>query len=84
MRDRDFYNPVMFKLARESRGLTHKELSDLSGVPLIIVMSLENKSVLIVNNDWIQMIATITKYPVDFFYQEGEEQKINHHFKEEQ
>lgn len=64
-------NPKMVVLARESRGMSQKELAEkLNTSPAFICMvETENKTL---PSSTIEKLSKLLNYPVDFFYQEGE------------
>jgi len=63
-------NPAMFQLARESRGLTQKELSELSGISQGFISKFE-KGPISVSDSQLYKLSTILDYPESFFFQEG-------------
>lgn len=64
-------NPKMVVLARESRGVSQKELAEkLNTSPgFICKVETDNKSL---PEETLIRMSKFLKYPVDFFYQEGE------------
>lgn len=64
-------NPKMIVLARESRGLSQKELADKLGISPALLCKIEQESRTL-GEDLSQKMGAILKYPVEFFYQEGE------------
>lgn len=64
-------NPKMLVLARESRGLSQKELADKLSISPALLCKIEQESRTLGEN-LSQKMSAILKYPVEFFYQEGE------------
>lgn len=64
-------NPKMVVLARESRGVSQKELAEkLNTSPgFICKVEADNKSL---PEETLGKLSKLLKYPIDFFYQEGE------------
>ena len=64
-------NPKMIVLARESRGISQKELAEkLNTSPgYICKIEADNRSL---PEDFLVRMSKLLKYPLDFFYQEGE------------
>ena len=64
-------NPKMIVLARESRGISQKELAEkLNTSPgFICKVETDNKSL---PEETLVRMSKFLKYPIDFFYQEGE------------
>ncbi|MCC7302799.1 MAG: ImmA/IrrE family metallo-endopeptidase [Bacteroidia bacterium] len=64
-------NPKMVVLARESRGVSQKELAEkLSTSPAFICkIEMDNKSL---PEPTLERMSKLLKYPIEFFYQEGE------------
>lgn len=58
----------MIKLARESRGLTQKELSKLVGIEQGSLSKIE-LGIMNVNNKTIELISKKLDYPISFFEQ---------------
>lgn len=69
-------NPEMIILARESRGITQQELAEKIGIHKANASRLESGET-IISEDTIQTIASITQYPVSFFYQSGSVMPVN-------
>ncbi|MGA2916146.1 MAG: XRE family transcriptional regulator [Sedimentisphaerales bacterium] len=63
-------NPNMFQLARESRGLTQKDLSECSGISQGFVSKFE-KGQKGISDLQLSKICKILDYPESFFFQEG-------------
>lgn len=64
-------NPQMVTLARESKGLTQKELADLLGISPGKLCRVEQNDQSF-SEDIIDKLTKVLKYPRSFFYQEGE------------
>ncbi|MCC7301110.1 MAG: ImmA/IrrE family metallo-endopeptidase [Bacteroidia bacterium] len=64
-------NPEMIVLARESRGLSQRELADRLGISPALLCQLEqsNRSL---SDDMVEKLEKELKYPQGFFGQEGE------------
>ena len=64
-------NPEMIVLARESRGLSQRDLADRLGISPALLCQLEqsNRSL---SDDMIEKLERELKYPQGFFGQEGE------------
>src|SRR3989344_2815650 len=64
-------NPEMIVLARESRGLSQRDLADRLGISPALLCQLEqsNRSL---SDDMIEKLEKELKYPQGFFGQEGE------------
>ena len=64
-------NPQMIALARESRGLSQTDLSGKLNTTQGFISRVETdmKSM---SKDTLERLCKILKYPIDFFYQEGE------------
>ncbi|MGQ0829361.1 MAG: ImmA/IrrE family metallo-endopeptidase [Bacteroidota bacterium] len=64
-------NPRMITLARESRGLTQKELADMLKISAgkLCKVELDSQSL---NEELEAQLSKILSYPPSFFYQEGE------------
>ena len=60
------YDPSLFLLARESRGLSQRELADQSGISQSVISNLEN-GFLDVTHDLLTALAETLRYPVSFF-----------------
>ena len=54
-------------VARESRGLTQQELSDLTGISQYNISRIENGTMIVDEMD-VEKIASALKYPINFFY----------------
>jgi len=65
-------NYKMITLARESRGLLRKELSDLLGMSASNITRIENGDISI-DRSTITKISNILNYPPSFFYQNEEQ-----------
>jgi Zn-dependent peptidase ImmA (M78 family)/DNA-binding transcriptional regulator YiaG len=64
-------NPQMISLARESRGLTQKELADLMNVSAGKLCRVEQDDQSF-SDDMLNKLCEVLKYPHNFFFQEGE------------
>jgi Zn-dependent peptidase ImmA (M78 family)/DNA-binding XRE family transcriptional regulator len=64
-------NPQMIILARESRGLSQKELADLMEISAgkLCRVELEDQTL---SDDMIEKLCLVLKYPASFFYRPGE------------
>jgi Zn-dependent peptidase ImmA (M78 family)/transcriptional regulator with XRE-family HTH domain len=69
-------NTEMIILARESRGITQQELADRIGIHKANASRLEAGGT-IINEETVSIIASITQYPVSFFYQTGKVMPVN-------
>lgn len=72
-------NPKMITIARESRGLSQTELSDLLGVSVSNVSRYEDST--IINDTALENIATALNYPIGFFSQDFLIQPPNIHYR---
>lgn len=64
-------NPEMIVLARETRGISQKELAEkLSTSPAFICKVESDEKAL--TPETLQRVSKLLKYPIDFFYREGE------------
>ncbi len=64
-------NPEMILLARESRGLTQKQLADRAGLSQPELSRYEKEERNISNEQHLHSIAEVLGYPTSFFYQTG-------------
>ena len=64
-------NPKMIVLARESRGISQKELAEKLNTSPVFICKVEtdNKSL---PEETLLRMSKFLKYPIDFFYQEGD------------
>lgn len=62
-------NPEMIILARESRGLTQKELAKKSGIGQSVISKYEN-DMLEISDENLTQIANVLKYPIPLFTQQ--------------
>lgn len=65
------YNPEMIKLARESRGLTQKDLCEAMGIKQGTVSKIEN-SLLPFSDEIAERVAKTLNYPTSFFAQKND------------
>lgn len=63
-------NPQLIVLARESRGLTQKQLSTKLGLEQSMLSRIENGYVQQIPDDVMNKMSQILQYPIHFFYQE--------------
>ena len=61
----------MVVLARETRGVTQKELAEKLGTSPAFICKVETDNRILSEETLVKMSKTL-KYPVDFFYQDGE------------
>jgi Zn-dependent peptidase ImmA (M78 family)/predicted XRE-type DNA-binding protein len=61
------YDSTLFLLARESRGLSQKELAEQSGISQSVISNLENGFLDIITPDAVDILARVLRYPVAFF-----------------
>jgi Zn-dependent peptidase ImmA (M78 family)/DNA-binding XRE family transcriptional regulator len=73
-------NLEILKLARESRGLSQKELSVLLGIEQGTLSKVENEF-LSMDNELIDKIAIALDYPRDFFFQKWDVHLVSGHYR---
>lgn len=66
------FNPAMFKLAREFRGYTQKDLEIKSGIKQGVLSRYEH-SLRVPGEEHLALIANALQFPEDFFFQKGED-----------
>ena len=64
-------NPKMIVLAREARGISQKELAEKLGTSPSFICKAETDNRTLTEDTLIKM-SKLLKFPVEFFYQEGE------------
>lgn len=64
-------NPKMVALARESRGLTQKDIADKLNTSPTFISKVETDNRTL-SEETVTKLGKLLKYPADFFYQEGE------------
>lgn len=64
----DSFNPVMLVIARESRGLTQKDLAEKLSVTQGWLSRVES-NLRSISEDVLQKLSDILDYPIEFFYQ---------------
>lgn len=68
----DIFNPAMFKLAREFRGYTQKDLETKSGIKQGVLSRYEH-ALRIPGEEHLLKIAEALQFPKEFFFQKGED-----------
>lgn len=63
-----FVNPDMIRLARESRGLTQSQLSDMLKISQGNVSKIENGTIVEVPKDLLRNFSKVLDYPEEFFF----------------
>jgi len=66
--DSNSFNSQMLILARESRGITQKELVEKLSIEQGTISKIEN-GLLSVNEDLLQKLSKVLSYPMSFFFQ---------------
>ncbi|MBI4929906.1 MAG: XRE family transcriptional regulator [Bacteroidetes bacterium] len=64
-------NPKMVVLARESRGISQKDIAEKLGTSPTFICKVETDSRTL-SEETLGKMSKLLKYPADFFYQEGE------------
>ena len=64
-------NPSMLVLARESRGMSQKELGEKLDISPSFICKVET-DVKVVPSPLLERMGRVLKYPAQFFYQPGE------------
>lgn len=72
MANAEYFNPAMFKLAREFRGYTQKELDAASGIQQNLLSRYEH-SIRIPTEDHLDRISEALNFPRAFFSQQGDD-----------
>jgi len=72
-------NPQLIILARETEGLTQKELADKVGINQANISRVEN-GFISVSEDILKKIADVLNYPENFFYETGKTYSTQLHY----
>lgn len=72
MNTENVFNPAMFKLAREFRGYTQKDLETKSGIKQGVLSRYEH-SLRAPGEEHLSKIAEALQFPKEFFFQKGED-----------
>src|SRR5215210_3675502 len=67
----EIINPAMLTLARESRGWQQTDMAERLGMSISNISRMESDSVAI-SKRTVEKVAELTKYPISFFYQQGD------------
>jgi Zn-dependent peptidase ImmA (M78 family)/DNA-binding XRE family transcriptional regulator len=74
-------NYELITIAREIEGYTQKSFSEALGIKQGTISKIENGLLNKITDDFIQKVAEVLKYPVEFFYQDWKPIRVEGHYR---